>query len=320
MRRKLSWMLLALLVFWLACQDQPKVQKAVEVQTTVTVELKPQSAVAQPSEEEIVAVRTEELKTVRTKKITWKKDGSEMVLIPGGTFEMGDHFYEGGANERPVHTVTLDEFYMDVTEVTNAQYRVFMQQTGHRQPSHWTSSTYNQPDQPVVGVYWHDAMVYATWAGKRLPTEAEWEYAARGGLVGKRYPWGDEITHDDANYLGIGGKDKWSNAAPVGSFEANGYGLYDMAGNVWEWCLDEYDPGYYRKSPAVNPLSGHDRIIEASTNNFVVISRRWVLRGGNWDYGTYGLRLTYRSYYGPPNYGYLYYGFRCVSSGVMLRQ
>ena len=312
MRRKLSWMLLALLVFWLACQDQPKVQKAVEVQTTVTVELKPHPVVAQPSEEEIVAGRAEELKTVRTKKITWKKDGSEMVLIPGGTFEMGDHFYEGGANERPVHTVTLDEFYMDVTEVTNAQYRVFIQQTGHRQPSHWTSSTYNQPDQPVVGVYWHDAMVYATWAGKRLPTEAEWEYAARGGLVGKRYPWGDEITHDNANYLGIGGKDKWSNAAPVGSFEANGYGLYDMAGNVWEWCLDEYDPGYYRKSPAVNPLSGHESI-EAVTNNYEGVSRRWVLRGGNWDYGTYGLRLTYRSYYGPPNYGYLYYGFRCVS-------
>ena len=115
MRRKLSWMLLALLVFWLACQDQPKVQKVVEVQTTATVELKPQFVVAQPSEEEIVAGRAEELKTVRTKKITWKKDGSEMVLIPGGTFEMGDHFYEGGANERPVHTVTLDEFYMYVT-------------------------------------------------------------------------------------------------------------------------------------------------------------------------------------------------------------
>ena len=98
----------------------------------------------------------------------------------------------------------------------------------------------------------------------------------------------------------------------AGGYLANGYGLYDIAGNVWELCLDQYDPGYYKKSLAVNPLSGHDSI-EAVTNNYEGVSRRWVLRGGNWDYGTYGLRLTYRSYYGPPNYGYLYYGFRCVS-------
>ena len=188
---------------------------------------------------------------------------------------------------------------MDVTEITNARYRVFMQQTGHRQPPRWTDSNYNQPNQPVVGVYWHDAMVYATWAGKRLPTEAEWEYAARGGLVGKRYPWGDEITHDDANYLGIGGKDKWSNAAPVGSFEANGYGLYDMAGNVWEWCADWYDKDYYQNSPAKNPLgpgTGTSR----------------VLRGGGWYGKTCLLRVADRGCYDPDNRSEIL-GFRCVS-------
>ena len=106
-----------------------------------------------------------------------------------------------------------------------------MEQTGHRQPRYWTNSTYNQPNQPVVGVDWNDAVAYAEWAGKRLPTEAEWEYAARGGLVGQRYPLGNEITHDDANYDGISGKDKWKYCSPVGSFEANEYTLYDVAGN-----------------------------------------------------------------------------------------
>jgi formylglycine-generating enzyme required for sulfatase activity len=144
---------------------------------------------------------------------------------------MGDHFNEGTNFERPVHTVTLDGFHMDSTEVTHAQYRVFIEQTGHRKPRYWTDNRYNQPNQPVVGVDWHDAVAYANWARKRLPTEAEWEYAARGGLQGKRYPWGDEISHDDANYNGAGGKDKWRYCSPVGSFEANGYGLYDMAGN-----------------------------------------------------------------------------------------
>ena len=165
-------------------------------------------------------------------KITWEKDGSEMVLIPAGSFEMGDHFNEDSkwsTNERPVHRVALDEFYMDSREVTNGQYGVFMEQTGHRKPSYWTNSSYNQANQPVVGVSWDDAVAYAKWAGKRRPTEGEWEYAARGGLAGKRYPWGDEgATAERANY-------DWKVGKPtvVGSYPANGYGLYDMAGNVW---------------------------------------------------------------------------------------
>ena len=110
----------------------------------------------------------------------------------------------------------------------------------------------------MVLVTWDDATAYAKWAVKRLPTETEWEYAARGGLAGKRYPWGDEITHDDANYSGAGGRDKWDKStAPVGSFDANSYGLYDMAGNLWEWCADWYGENCYTDSPLKNP-AGQD--------------------------------------------------------------
>ena len=199
-------------------------------------------------------------------KITWQKDGKEMALIPPGSFEMGDHFNEGSGSERPVHTVTLDAFYMDVHEVTVGQFREFANQSGYEYGGNWDSvARYSPGDEyPMVNVSWNDATAYAKWAGKRLPTEAEWEYAARGGLIGKRYPWGDELSHDDANYSGTGGKDKWGRCSPVGSFEANGYGLYDMAGNVQEWCQDWYGENYYSSSPAKNPPgpgSGSSRVL-----------------------------------------------------------
>ena len=159
-----------------------------------------------------------------------EKDRKGIVLIPAGSFEMGDYFDEGEANERPVHRVELDAFYMDVHEVTVGQFKEFVNQSGYSH-NRWNDVAKSSPgdEYPMVYVSWNDATAYAKWAGKRLPTEAEWEYAARGGLVGKRYPGGDEITHDDANYSGTGGKDKWKYSSPVGSFAANGYGLYDMA-------------------------------------------------------------------------------------------
>jgi formylglycine-generating enzyme required for sulfatase activity len=201
-----------------------------------------------------------------------------MVLTPVGEFQMGDNFNEGGDDERPVHTVYLDAFYIDKYEMTNALYKKFMEATGHRTPADWTNPSFNQPNQPVVGVSWDDAEAYARWAGKRLPTEAEWEKAARGGLVGKRYPRGNDISHNDENYYGTSGADIWQGLAPVGKFPPNGYGLYDMSGNVYEWVADWYLANYYAISPQKNP-KGPD-------------TGSWrVLRGGTWSNSLYQLAL-----------------------------
>jgi formylglycine-generating enzyme required for sulfatase activity len=241
-----------------------------------------------------------------------EEDDVEMVLIPAGEFEMSDN--NGSNDELPAHTVFVDAFYIDIYEVTNAQYRKFIQATGHAEPGYWNNSKYNQNNQPVVEVSWYDAMAYAQWAGKRLPTEAEWEYAARGGLAGKKYPWGDRLTHDDANYFGTGGRDQWGNTSPVGSFPPNNYGLYDMSGNVWEWCLDQYIPDFYanRPNPDPNPIAGAANLDEI-INNFTDLTVRRVLRGGSWVDYVFFLRIAYRSW-GSPGFTIYSVGFRCVSA------
>ena len=258
----------------------------------------------------------------RNKKEITGKDGAAMVLIPAGEFQMGNNDdtvladgHRGGyPDEKPVHTVYVDAFYMDKYQVTNALYRKFVQATGYRKPEGsawvpekggfqsgfktWSDENFNGDNQPVVCVSWADARAYAKWAGKRLPTEAEWEKAARGGLVGKRYPWGDSITHDDANYVDKNGKDQWTFTAPVGSFAPNGYGLYDMAGNVWEWCLDWYDADYYANSPEQNPPG-------ADSGNLRV------LRGGSWDYNEIAMRCSHRHKF-DPEFRFSIVGFRCA--------
>jgi len=223
------------------------------------------------------------------------KDNAPMVLIPAGEFQMGSN--DGEDDEKPVHTVYLDAFYMDVYEVTNAQYKKFTDATG-RASGFWDDPDLNAPNNPIAGVYWNDAKAYADWAVKRLPTEAEWEKSARGGLVGKKYPWGDDISHDNANYSGVERKDQWIKAAPVGSFTPNGYGLYDMAGNVSEWCADWYDRNYYANSSAQNPIgptSGSYR----------------VYRGGSWHYADNDLRVAHRHSSEPTSFGPSL-GFRCA--------
>ena len=237
----------------------------------------------------------------------WEKDGSLMALIPAGSFEMGDHL--DGMSNAPVHTVTLDAFYMDVHEVTVGQFKQFVNQSGYDwwpdRPDNlnrWNEVAKYSPgdDYPMVFVNWNDATAYAEWVGKRLPTEAEWEYAARGGLEGQRYPWGDKLTGNDTNYFATGGRDQWQYSAPVGSFEANSYGLYDMAGNVGEWCADWFGKDYYSNSPAKNPLGP-----ETGSGR--------VLRGGGWSSVTdTGMRVDRRGFSTPPNGRRNYYGFRCV--------
>ena len=194
-------------------------------------------------------------------------DGSEMVLIPSGTYRIGSTLTQTEVlidkdkrlptdffdTEHPQHAVPLTAFYIDRYPVSNAQYAAFIASTGYTPPKYWTDTPQmgakkpfpagaQHATHPVVGVSYADALAYCQWAGKRLPTEAEWETAARGGLVNQNYPWGNESSRDHANTVGIWGKDRWHWTSPIGSFPPNGYGLYDMAGNVFEWCADWYAP------------------------------------------------------------------------------
>ena len=229
------------------------------------------------------------------------KDVALMVLIPEGEFEMGSN--EGYDDEKPVHKVFVKAFYMDVYEVTNAQYLKFVNEMKYKPLKHGNDPTLNMPNQPVVNVTWYDVLEYCKWAGKRLPTEAEWEKAARGGLVGKRYPWGDHIFHDNANYYSTGGKDFWDMSSKVGDFDPNGYGLYDIAGNVQEWCADWYDPQYYAVSPKDNPMGPKS-------------GKEVIARGGSWGDESAadkdsGLRIAKRRPLDPYESNQ-YTGFRCV--------
>ncbi len=220
---------------------------------------------------------------------------AEMVLIPAGDFLMGA---ANGEEDSPIHQVYIDAFYMDKFEVTNAQYLAFCEDRDWRLPEFWGMesfhSTWDFPNHPVVGVSWKDARAYAEWTGRRLPTEAEWEYAARGALAGMSYPHGDTIDPTLANHRrsGIGG------TVAVGSYPANGFGLHDMAGNVVEWVADCYGADYYRMSPLRNP-QGPEK------------GKFRVIRGGGWHSGPSCNRVHFRNAL-PPNWKDFAVGFRCA--------
>ena len=244
-----------------------------------------------------------------------------MVLIPAGEFEMGSNDPEAQNDEQPVHTVSIDAFFMDTHEVTNLEYKKFVRANPRwgkdridkrfhngNYLNHWNGNDYpaGKSSHPVTYVSWYAAMAYAGWVDKRLPTEAEWEYAARGGLSGKKYPWEEDvITLGKANYgRNVG------DTTPVRKYPPNGYGLYDMAGNVWEWCLDEYNKDFYFGSPRKNPLSGANSA-EWVINNFTNVKTSRVLRGGSWVKAPKFLRVADR-YRLNPAYAGNNDGFRCA--------
>lgn len=233
----------------------------------------------------------------------------DMVLIPAGKFQMGSNDSDAHDDERPEHTVYVDAFYIDKYEVTVGEYKQFIHATGHRAPD-WSKVVRDSPtDQhPIIYVSWYDAMAYAQWAGKRLPTEAEWEKAARGGLVGKKYTWGDSADSSKANY-----NRNAEGTTPVGSYPANGYGLYDMSGNVWEWCLDGYDENFYKISLRQNPISGGT--IGGITSNYQIIKTPRALRGIAWTDTTEPVAVWTRVGRSPAKTSRLY-GFRCVKPGT----
>ncbi len=312
-----------------------------------------------------------------------------MRWIPGGEFTMGSEEPGARANERPAHRVRLDGFWIDETEVTNAQFRAFVAATGYRttaenppdvrailkqvppgtpppakeelvpgsvvftptrgpvplddhsrwwrwQPgADWRhpegpgSRIEGKDDHPVVQVSWDDAAAYAAWAGKRLPSEAEWEYAARGGLEGKPYVWGDEPFSESRPQANIwqgdfphrnAARDGFAGTAPVKSFPPNGYGLYDMAGNVWEWCGDWYRPDTYQRRAGrevVNPAGPADSFDPREPQ-----TPKRVIRGGSFlcsDCYCSGYRPSARMS-SSPDTGLSHTGFRCVMTSEMWQQ
>ncbi len=301
---------------------------------------------------------------------------TNMVYIKGGEFEMGADNYQADKDEYPKHKVSLDGFWMDCTEVTNAQFAQFVKETNYittaekkidweelkkqlpagtpkpsedqlqpaslvfsivnndtdywwkmeaganwKHPSGLKSDIIDKDNYPVVQVSWDDAQAYCKWANKRLPTEAEWEFAARGNLKNKIYSWGNESVDEGKSKTNSWQgdfpkhntiKDKFLKSAPVKSFPANGYGLFDMSGNVWEWCHDWYDSNYYTTVPnkVFNP-KGPTKSFDPND----LYAQKHVIRGGSFlcNEGYCSGYRNARRMKETPDTGMEHIGFRCVS-------
>jgi len=301
-------------------EEQAEKNQAIQGQKEATVD-PPEETIDEEKAGEEDTEKQEETTADLPKEITGE-DGVTMVLIPAGEFQMGtgsseipqlilwakDWYPDANAdlfeNETPRHKVYLDVFYMDKYEVTNALYKKFMDATRHETPKYWDDVRFSAPEQPVVGINWHDAKAYAEWVGKRLPTEAEWEKAAQGGLLDKRFPWGDadpdgtQCNFADESWADTDFDDGYRFTAPVGRSIPNGYGLYDMSGNASEWCADWYDENYYSKSPERNPTGPGSGTLR-------------ILRGGSWNNFPYFLRVASRGTKSPLSMDSRL-GFRCV--------
>lgn len=293
-------LIIAITVFLPACTQNSVLNQ--ENRTSVNVDIDNDACHTTPSREQLAKEASVDSNSTVSTGIISDSSTSGMVLIKGGAFQMGsDH---GMPYESPVHEITVKSFYLDISEVTVEEFAKFVKATNYVTEAEkfgssgvfdvnarqWTMKpnvSWQHPEgegstaaskEPVCQVSWNDAVAYAKWAGKRLPTEAEWEYAARGGLKNKEYAWGDELTPNGvimANYWQgefpskNTNEDGFQNRAPVKSFKPNGYGLYDMAGNVWEWTADWYADDYYERSPKQNPRGAE-------------IGTERVMRGGSW--------------------------------------
>ena len=250
----------------------------------------------------------------------------DMVLIPSGEFQLGSVSGESGNIAQRGHAVHIDAFYIDIYEVTNDQYKKFIESNPSWQKEQipnrfhdgnylakWSNDSFPSDiaDHPVVYVSWYAAAAYARWVGKRLPTEAEWEKAARGGEEGQKYPWGNTLDDDKVNYslnVGITGA-----TTPVGDYPENGFGIHDIVGNVLEWCLDEYENDFYVNPSKSNPFSG-DNSIQECFEDFRSINTSRSIRGGSWvESGQPRIWITYRRGNDPATTSQLI-GFRCVKS------
>jgi gamma-glutamyl hercynylcysteine S-oxide synthase len=258
-----------------------------------------------------------------------------MVMVPGGAFLMGVDkevnvntekmskikqlkyavSREAFHDEGPAHNVIIDAFYLDQYEVSNKHYGEFLKATGHPAPAYWDDHRRNKPKQPVSGVNWNDANAYCSWANKRLPTEAEWEKAARGPDSFK-YPWGNDIDSSKANF---GRKQELTanvDAYPQGK---SPYGVYNMAGNVFEWVADWYDPNYYKTTKiTVNPAGPQEGVFLSATGTYIdriAVGKKRVIRGGSWYAPAESVSTTHRFWNDPMNNSYgVGLGFRCARS------
>jgi sulfatase modifying factor 1 len=218
-----------------------------------------------------------------------------LALIPAGRFLMGSE--AGQDNERPVHSVFVDSFQLGKYQVTHAEYAVFLKDTQNPSPPFWSDPNFNRNEQPVVAVSWFEAGKYCEWlsagSGKnyRLPFEAEWEWAARGGVEGKLFPWGDDAPQSIPDYAS-----QWKTGPELVGRWANGFGVSDICENVHEWCGDWFSPEYYSVSPEENPRGPESGSRRAS-------------RGGSWRHHVKVSRCAARSSI-PPEFQYADYGFR----------
>ncbi len=294
--------LLALIVatipLFTTTKPEPKPKPQTQPPASLPIPKQSKQPSKQPSKPKSVEPPEQKIELVKA-----KRGGTELVFIPGGVFRMGSPESEEGRadNEGPVHKVEIPDFYLGRYPVTNQEYSKFLSaKPGREKPQYWQDSKYNQPRQPVVGVTWHDAKAYAIWAGGRLPSEAEWEYACRAGTTTRYYKGNSTSDLEKAAWHQFNSDNRLQ---PVGKKEPNAFGLYDMHGGVWEWIEDDYHLSYDKP-----PSDGKAWVDEPRV-------QYRVLRGGSWQDEPKFCRSACRIWYTPVSSGMIT-GFRMAMDSV----